>query len=415
MKKNILYCENNADGTIGGSFYSLLFLAESVDRGEFSPSVVFYQQHPLIPQFEAAGIRSFVMSKPAPFHLPWLAQLRRSRTGRLLAVPLLGLQKGINLLRGLGLPALQCMQFLRRHRIDLVHLNNSVIRNHPWMLAALLTGTPCVTHERGINQSYSWLSRTLAKRLKAVICISYSVRDYLVRGGIDPANLVVIRNGIDPDRLKVSTPAEEIRREFGLDEAQPVIGVVGNIKEWKGQETAVRAVALLKAQFPNLACLLVGDTAPADAYYEDRLRALVAEHGLERNIIFCGYRKNVPDFVNAMSIVLHTSIDPEPFGRVLIEAMALRRPVIGARAGAVPEILDEDTAGLTFAPGSADELAARIDELLRAPDRARAMGERGYQRVNEEFHISGNTARTESLYRSLLSGSIATGERQPVT
>ena len=107
--------------------------------------------------------------------------------------------------------------------------------------------------------------------------------------------------------------------------------------------------------------------------------------------------------MSALDVVLHTSIDPEPFGRVLIEAMALEKPLIGARAGAVPEIVEEGVTGLLFTPGDQNDLTDKVLTMLRGPTFARAMGQRGRERLEERFHINSNVRSTERLYDSILS------------
>ena len=114
----------------------------------------------------------------------------------------------------------------------------------------------------------------------------------------------------------------------------------------------IRAAARLVATYPTLACLIVGATAPVDQPYEDRLQAMVREHGLEANVIFCGYQKFPADFVNVMDVVIHASIEPEPFGMVVLEAMGMRKPLIGSRAGGVPEMVVEGVTGYTYPPAT---------------------------------------------------------------
>jgi glycosyltransferase involved in cell wall biosynthesis len=180
-----------------------------------------------------------------------------------------------------------------------------------------------------------------------------------------------------------------------------VIGILGNIREWKGQETVVRATAQLRSKFPNIVCLLVGDTAQADSHYEVMLRKFIAEHGLERNVLFTGYKKHVADYIQIMDIVIHASIDPEPFGRVLIEAMAMRKPLIGSHGGAVPEIVEQGVTGMTFTPGDSQALAQYVTQLLSDTASRREMGERAFARLTEHFHVQANVARTQEIYERL--------------
>ena len=400
--KKILFCESNADGTVGGSFFSLLFLINGLDKSRYEPRVIFYRDHALVPRYRESGIPTYIFEKPKPFQfsrysssVPVIGRL----LGAFMSIP----QRILNVMRFLLIPAMRNAVYLKRNKIDLVHLNNSVIRNNEWMIAALLTGTRCITHERGINNHFPFLARMLAKRINAVICISQAVKDNMVARGISPDNLIVIHNGLDPDQIKAKRPSSEILQMFNIPDNAPVIGIVGNIKEWKGQETVVRSVAILNNSYPNIRCFLVGDTAPADRYYEDRLRTLIDELGIKDNIIFTGYQTDVADFLNAMDIVIHASILPEPFGRVLIDAMAMRKPLVGAGDGAVPEIISENNTGLMFKPGDHEDLARAVGVLLADPALAAEMGIRGFDRLTKEFHINANIASTQKLYESFFS------------
>jgi glycosyltransferase involved in cell wall biosynthesis len=271
------------------------------------------------------------------------------------------------------------------------------------MLAARLTRTPCVTHERGINDRYPPLSRFFGRGLDAIICISEAVRTNMRERGADFGNLVTILNGLDPDAMRFEVPPEQIRARYGIQPDAAVIVMLGNIKAWKGQETLVRAIARVRDVYPSVKCLLVGGTSPSEREYETTLRALVSTLGVQDQIVFTGFQQNVGDFIRASDVVAHASIEPEPFGRVILEAMACRKPVIGSRAGAIPEIVVEGETGVTFPPGDDDALARAIVGVIGDRARARQMGDNGFERLSREFHIRQNVESTVRLYDRLLS------------
>ena len=389
-RRRILFVEGNVDGTIGGSYYSLLFLATGLDQRRYEPVVAFHSDNALISRFRAAGIdtRIFPARRPIVF---------RSPITRVFA-------KTANFLKGFVFEPLRLAGMLRAQRFHLVHLNNSVVTNHVWMLAAMIAGIPCVTHERGINPTFSTRSRWLARRLDSVICISGAVRDNFVRAGLGSIRMCMIPNGLDPAEMKVTRSALEIRREFGLPPDSRLVGIVGNIRRWKGQEVFVRALARIAGKYPGLAALVIGDTDPANRHYRQHIDRLLEEGGLTCRVAITGYRNDVADYVNALEILVHASIKPEPFGRVVLEGMALRKPIIASRDGGVQEIVVDGCTGLLFTPGDDSELASRLIELIDDPVRAATMGQAGYQRLLEEFSMRKNVAATESIYDSLLAG-----------
>jgi len=396
----VLHCEGNTDGTIGGSYFSLLFLIQGLKGTRYRPFVVFHRANPLQPRFTEAGADVLVLEKRPPIRFRAVDSAFRRRHP-VVAVPVVLLQRALNFARFLA-TVLQFARLLRTQRIGLLHLNNSVTGSHEWMLAALVTRTPYVVHERGINERFSFLARLLAPRASAVICISQAVRANLVEHRVALDNLRVIENGLDPAEVAPRSAPEDVRRSLGIDERSRVIGIVGNIKEWKGQEVVVRALPAILARVPPVVCVFVGSASEPDRAYEASLRDLISHLGLDAHVIFTGYREHVADFLNVMEVPIHASILPEPFGRVLLEAMALRKPVVGSRAGAVPEIIEYGVTGYTFAPRDSDELSSHVIDLLERPSAARAFGEAGYARLLERFSITANVSRTLRLYDELL-------------
>lgn len=384
----VLYVESNFDGTVGGSFFSLYYLVSGLDRSRFEPIVIFSADNPLVPQFQDAGIETRIIRLPAAIRLP-------TAPGRLVA-------KAGNLLLGAVLTPWRLSRLMRRERISLVHLNNSIIKNHEWMMASRMAGIPCVTHERGINAGYLKRALTLGRGLAAVICISDAVRDNFEARQVHGLNLVTIPNGLDPAAMQPGRDPHDVRRELGIPSDAPLVVMVGNIKPWKGQEVLIRAIARLKERLPDIACLLVGDSSLESSDYHRRMRELVATLGIGRNVHFLGYRRHVADYINAAHILVHASILPEPFGRVLLEGMAMSKPVVASRDGAVPEIVVEGATGLLFETGDDGGLAECLDRLIRDPARATQMGQAGHRRLVEHFTAARNAESTQRLYDSIL-------------
>ena len=183
-----------------------------------------------------------------------------------------------------------------------------------------------------------------------------------------------------------------------------MIGIVGNVRAWKGQETVVRALIEVVKVHPAVVCFFIGATTPQDQPYMDRLNALITEAGIAGNVRFTGYQKDIPSLVNMLQFVIHASIQPEPFGMVVLEAMAQRKAVVGSRAGGVVEMVVEGETGYTFDPGNSTELADRVVTLLNDPGRASAMGQRGYQRLMTHFTLQQYMSQIHEAYLAVLDG-----------
>ena len=158
----------------------------------------------------------------------------------------------------------------------------------------------------------------------------------------------------------------------------------------------------LRDEHRDVVCLLIGDTSPDDMAYRERMHALIAELGLGQRVLITGFKQDIANYVNALAIQIHASVAPEPFGRVLLEAMALEKPLVASGDGAVPEILVDGVTGFLFPPNDPDALAARLRELLVDPALVASMGRAGRQRLETEFSITRNVAETQRLYERLL-------------
>jgi len=392
MKKRILYIEGNTDGTVGGSYYLLFDLVSRLDREKFEPIVGFHRDNFLIERFRAIGVETIVFSNP----VPWVPK------GFLFKTVLSPLKKLVNLYRGFFVPAREYARFLRDRKIDLINLNNSITRNHAWMLAARRTRTRCMTHEMGIRLHFSKMARFFGKRLEKIVCLSHAIHDNMKRLGVDYPNTVVIHCGIDLERYHVNETPAQLRAKHNIPADSEVVGVVGNIRQWKGQVVMVRAAALLKPQFPKLRVLLVGDCGEADKSYGDMLANLCRELKLEDTVIFTGFQKNAIDYMGLMDVVAHTSVHPEPFGIVTLEAMSLSKPLVSTTHGGPAEVVVNGQTGLLVEAGKPELLAAAVASLLEDKSRATEFGRKGFERLTQHFGIRKNIDATMAVYHRIL-------------
>jgi len=183
-----------------------------------------------------------------------------------------------------------------------------------------------------------------------------------------------------------------------------LIGVISNIKAWKGQHVAIEAIKILKKKYPKIKCLIVGNVSNLedDKKYFNYLKELVNNNGLSKNIIFTGFRKDIPDIISALDILIHTSVAPEPFGRVILEGMIFSKPVIATSHGGPLEIIEDGISGFLVLPNNPEALAQKINYLLSHPEVAQRTGKEARKRVEKLFNISLNIKKTEYLYNQLL-------------
>lgn len=405
VRKRILYVEQNRDGTTGGSYRSLLFLLRELDRQAYAPAVAFYREHELLNDFRAAGCETLLLWHPDAVDLV-------SRTNALGAIgkvlrPLASVvQKPINAGGVSAILLIRNLWLLIVGGYDVLHLNNGVTVGAEFLIAAKLLGRRCVIHQRGITPVPKWCA-WLARQADHVICVSEAARENLIAHGLRPDRCTAIHNGMDPDRLRrqIRRSVAEVRRELGIPAGCLVVGLAGMIKEWKGQMVLVEAMDRLHERHPDLRAVIMGgvsDRDPADQAYLQQIRDVIATRALGGCIILTGYRPNAPEYLQIFDIMVHTAIEPEPFSRVVIEGMALARPIVASATGGTPEAIQDGVSGLLVPANDPAALAERIEQLLHRPDLRDALGRAAYARVEDRFHIRSHVTRTQDIYRQLV-------------
>jgi glycosyltransferase involved in cell wall biosynthesis len=309
----------------------------------------------------------------------------------------------INYFHTFIIPAFECWNIIKKERIDLIHLNNTLLRPQQWILASIFTNAQIIAHERGINKWFPFQTKFWARYLKSIICISNAVKNNLLNHGFPEKKLVMIYNGLDPKEFSCTKTKKETLKTICVETDYPVVGIVGNIKAWKGQETVIKSIKLVKRKYKNIKCLIVGGVSERNNDYLQYLEGVTEREGLKKNIIFTGKRKDIPDLINTMDILIHASTDPEPFGRVLLEGMALSKPVISTNIGASPEIVVDGETGILVPPGNEKKLFEAINYLLKNKRVALEMGDAGKERVINYFHITKYLEKTQELYAKIFS------------
>jgi len=386
--RRVLLVEVNEDHTVGGSYQAQFDLARLLDRREFEPVVMFYQENIFAQRLRELGIEVHLFE----------AQRERERRINETAGRLRRLMK-------MGGAVVSRRDFLRHHRIDLLHLNN-----HPsltcddWLPAARLAGVPCIVNAMGEAPLEGGVVRgRLLKRYDRVVAISDHMRRRMLDLGIPDDRITTVHLGLDAPayRKRVHRSPAEVRAEFGVPGDRVLAVMVGNVRRWKGQHVILAGLAEMAPAVRNrLRVLFVGAAAPSDAGYEAGLRQTVRERGLEDVVRFVGGRQDVPDLVNAADICLHASVIPEPFGLVVLEAMALSRPLIAAASGGPAEILTPDS-GILFDTEQPAQLAGALTRLVEDAELRERMGKAAARRV-EEFSLLRNLRGNVQVYREVL-------------
>ena len=222
-----------------------------------------------------------------------------------------------------------------------------------------------------------------------VIANSRASADALIElTGLPRGAVPVVHNGVYMARFvgdakQVATPIAQRRASLGLPADAFLVGLFGRFTQWKGQHVALDAIA----RVPNAHLVLVGDALFGETSYAKNLRAQAKALGITERVHFAGFQHDVASWMKAMDVIVHASTQPEPFGLVIIEAMAAGKPVIASNGGAVPEILRDRENGMIVEPGDAPMLAEAIDTLQREPELAARLAAQGRADAGQHFSI----------------------------
>lgn len=238
-----------------------------------------------------------------------------------------------------------------------------------------------------------WLLGRLATR---TIAISEAVRARLRRWPRVYERCRVVPNGIDLDNFVPSKDPASVRASLGIPPTDRLIGTVGRLVRFKGHGFLLEAFARLRESHPGIRLLVVG-AGPERETLERQARGLrIAEV-----VHFTGHRADVADLLATLEIFVLPS-SAEDFGRVLLEAMAMERPVVATAAGGVPEVVEANVTGLLVSPADPVGLADAISLLLVDSARAKAIGRAGRQRVEKLFNLRRHAELVEAVYAETL-------------
>jgi glycosyltransferase involved in cell wall biosynthesis len=300
---------------------------------------------------------------------------------------------------------------LCRGRFELLHSHNARANVHA-RFAARLAAVP-VTVSTVHNSVFKYDVSVARQRLYAaaerrtvrwanrIVAVSSGIaEDLVLRYGIPSAKIVVIPNGIDPECLRPSRPATAIRAEFGVAPSSALIVQVGRLTPQKGFDTLLLALVRIRAAFPSVRTLLVGDGPDRPA-----LESLASRLGIDDCVQFLGYRTDVIDILTAAELVTVPSRS-EGMPYTLLEAMGLGRPVVASRIPGIIEVVQDGHTGILIPPNDPAALASAALRVLRNPQSAATFGAHAKTHTLTYFTAERMARSLTDLYTVLLSEAI---------
>jgi len=358
---------------MGGAERNLLNMIKLLPKDRFRSTLVTFKIDPRLGIFEN-------------FPCPWrLFPLRRTYDWNALQV------------------ALRLCKLIRTQQVRIVHTFFET--SDLWGgLIAKLSGAPVLISSRrdmGILRApkHQRAYRLLSPLFNMVLAVSHEVRAFSIRhDGLDPRKVLTLYNGIDIDRVALTTDVRTLRASMGLGGASHLVATVGHIRPVKGVDALVRAAEKVCHEFPRAVFLVIGDVHAPHHFHQ--LLELTASLGLNENVRFLGPSEDVFSMLQ-MSDVFCLPSRSEGFSNALLEAMACGLPCVATHVGGNSEAVEEGQSGFLVESGDADALADRIRTLLRQPERAREMGRQGRRIVEDKFTMEAMMSRLVELYDAL--------------
>ncbi len=408
----VLYLDHTAK--LSGGEIALLRLLQALDRSAVEPIVVLGEDGPLASKLQGVGIETLVLELD-----PDVREVRKDTLGA----------AGIRYLR--YLPRL--LRYSRRiarlaseRKVDVIH-TNSLKSDIYGAIAAKMARLPLVWHIRdGIHTGYLPWPAVIGFRELARIFPDYVIansaatlaslklgphsRKDIVFSGVTTnrqgrfLQLRVLYDGLSVGAgCSCSTQETKACRAQAMPGECSIIGIVGRIAPWKGQDVFLRAAEIVLGQGHAARFWIIGASLFGEEEFEQDLRRQADTGLLKGRVEFLGFRDDIQDLLPQLSILVHASTVPEPFGQVIIEGMAAGVPVIAADAGGPQEIITHGVNGLLTPPGDAPALAEAIIDLLDHRDRAAALARAGQEHVARNFSIRASAEKVERIYREIIS------------
>ena len=403
MKKKITVLYIDQALAFGGSLVVAGYLINSINKEEFRPIFVGELDIQTMQHFTNSDIPMYEVHKIINY-VKW------SRiANKIKRVPSYKLRKLLTYLMSLLSSLLNTVYIIKvaliilKEKVDIVHVNNGMDNIEP-IIASIILRRRCVVHYHGIEKP-GLFQRMIMNKIAKFIVISEYVKECLVANGIPSKNMVVIYNPVQKKRID-TVDVEAMRKKFCLLPEDRVFGIVGRIVRWKGHVEFLNAAKIVLAAEPASKVLIVGDCSDGDILYQEEISRIVEESGFKDRIIITGFVKNVESFYQLMDVCVHTSIEPEPFGLVITEAMAYSVPVVASDRGAPKEIIKHGLDGFIVNPEETGKLAETIIRLLSDEDLRCKIGDKGRESVSREYNLTNYSQLIKKVYLKVIGNGI---------
>ena len=402
----ILYFQKpNLGGTITG-LYDLIF---GLDKSMFKPIVLFFEQNPYQEKFKNSGIKVVTLNKYLNEPNSYIKN-KRDIAGNLRKYSDIfsngykNSKEFYNFLKNDVMLAFNILKIIKSEKIDILHNNNNLPGDRASVFAGILARIPQICHIRTLRE-ICLIDKIFSLKVRKFIYMSKAIQNLYTKNGIPKKKGIVIYDGFNSrdyiviDRNQIN----DLKRELKINENNFIITNVGRLDWWKGHEYFLKAVKDVIKTYPFTKALIVGPvpkTFDGQEYFL-KIKKMVEHLKISEKVIFTGQRFDVPNIMAISDIIIHSSSEPEPFGRVIVEGMLAEKPVIATSPGGVRDIIDDRVSGFLIPPKNSNSMAEAIKYIIKNPDSSKKIAKKARRIALKRFSVSQHLFKVQDVYRNI--------------
>lgn len=285
----------------------------------------------------------------------------------------------------------QLVKLAKKEQIDIIHNNTSAVLEGCYVSKILNIPLVWVVHEIIIKPKliFNIICKIIAHYSTETIVVSNAVKNHLLSSGYFKKNKIkVIHNGVDSSIFNPNTNCNYLYSEWNIPNTAKVIGMIGRVNSWKGQEDFLIATNKVLENNKNVYTIIVGGVFVGEEKYKNILLESINKSPFKDRIIYSDYRNDTEAIHKLFDIFVLPSINPDPLPTVVLEAMATGKPIVGYAHGGVCEMVKNGVNGLLVEPRNPDLLANAINKLLQNKKLCKQMGKKSLERFNNNFSMT---------------------------
>jgi glycosyltransferase involved in cell wall biosynthesis len=284
----------------------------------------------------------------------------------------------------------------RRERVQVVNTHSG---KDSWVasIAAKIAGVPLLIRTRHISVPIRRHAFNLIYRWPdGYITTGEMIREHLIGKGIHADRVLSIPTGVDPGRFIPGIDGRRIREEFGIPPGSFLVSMIGVLRSWKRHDLFLEALRLLRGRSVPIHALVVGEGPGRDV-----ICAEIREKGISDVALLTGFREDIPEILAASDAVVLPSDRFEGVPQVILQAMAMARPVVGSPIGGIPEVVLHGKTGFLCPPGDVPAYANAMALLVKDPDLRERLGKAGRELVLSRYTVAAMCEQTETFYSGI--------------